>query len=141
MSRKMSRRVKVNLIDCLKPIDEFENTLFHSLAGHEDWEKFQKMWCQREIHHIMDENKKNKNGITPLHIAALKGHLKTCELIVACHVQDKNPADNDGITPLCCAVRKNHIKICELLLENVKNKLRQKMSNKSKNKCGNDSSP
>ena len=61
--------------------------------------------------------KKNKNGITPLHIAVLKGHLKTCELIVACNVQDKNPADNDGITPLCCAVRKNHLKICELLLE------------------------
>ena len=107
----------------IEPIDKVENTLIYSLASYENWETFQEMWCSKEFQHISDKNKKNKKGVTPLHIAALKGHLETCELIIACKVKDKNPATNNGYTPLCLAVQKNYIKICDLLLKNVKNKL------------------
>ena len=116
----MEKKVIVN---CLEPIDKVGNTLFHSLAVNENWEDFQKMWCSKEFQHISDKNKQNKKGVTPLHIVALKGHVTTCELIIACKVEDKNPAANNGYTPLCFAVQKNHIKICDLLLKNVKNKL------------------
>ena len=58
---------------------------------------------------------------TPLHIAARKGHLSVCELIIK-HIKDKNPKDASGMTPLHYAAKNGHFQICQLLLESIKKK-------------------
>lgn len=53
-------------------------------------------------------------GITPLHIAASKGHLSICELIIANGV-DKNPKElRECNTPFHFAALNGHASICRL---------------------------
>ena len=61
---------------------------------------------------VKDKNPSNpQNGRTPLHYAALNGHLKICRLIRA-NVKDKNPEDFKGVTPHALA-RKHVDKLFE----------------------------
>ena len=46
-----------------------------------------------------NKNPKNRDDWTPLHSAALHGHLKIADYIVKC-IEDKNPKTNSGWTPL-----------------------------------------
>ena len=50
-----------------------------------------------------DKNPGTVEGFTPLHYAALNGHLEVCQFILS-RVEDKNPSDNDDRTPLHCAI-------------------------------------
>ena len=43
-------------------------------------------------------NPANKNGNTPFHLAARKGYLNICELIME-HIEDLQPKNNEGKTP------------------------------------------
>ena len=49
--------------------------------------------------HCDDKNPADEDGMTPLHNAALQGHVEVCDLIIQ-NVKNKHPRDNDGKTPL-----------------------------------------
>ena len=72
-----------------------------------------------------NKNPRKKNGWTPLHIAAKKGHFEILKLIIG-QVEDKNPAIHGnnfyGGTPLHFAVSENHLEICKLILGEIKDK-------------------
>jgi len=65
-------------------------------------------------------NIQDKDGYTPLHYAAWKGHLKVVELLLE-HGANPNIQDKDGYTPLHYAAWKGHLKVVELLLEHGAN--------------------
>lgn len=59
---------------------------------------------------------------TPFHLAAQKGQLAVCQLMVQ-ELLDKNPAaTKSGVTPLHYAAEYGHVEVCKLILENVVNK-------------------
>ena len=45
---------------------------------------------------------------TPLHFAAINGHMSVCRLILS-NVENKNPGDDDGVTPLDFANENGHL--------------------------------
>ena len=64
---------------------------------------------------LQDKNPKSIGNSTPLHQAALNGHLDVCELICN-NVQNKNPEDDEGKTPLQIAHEKRDWKLLHFLL-------------------------
>ena len=64
-------------------------------------------------------NKDNMDGITPLHLAAERGSLELCQLIMA-HIEYKNPMDRFGQTPEDLAYRSGHLAIAKLFADNPK---------------------
>ena len=68
-----------------------------------------------------DANPADKWGGTPLHTAALYGHLEVVRLILD-SVEDKNPVDNRGLTPLHHAAREGYLEVVHLLLDSVVDK-------------------
>ena len=78
------------------PIGELRGLSPHHIAALEG--KYQLM--QNFLTKNTEKNpKKIEDGQTPLHIAARRGNLDICRLIVL-NVEDTNPADNNGCTPL-----------------------------------------
>ena len=61
-----------------------------------------------------NKNPGNNDGDTPLHMAAIDGHLEVCRLILE-NVQDKNPCNISGATPLTHAVNNGHLEIIKLI--------------------------
>jgi ankyrin repeat protein len=61
----------------LEKIDKEENTVFHTAACENYLDPFSYLESIKG-----DKNPKNKEGITPLHIASSKGHLQICELLM-----------------------------------------------------------
>jgi ankyrin repeat protein len=59
--------------------------------------------------------KKTLEGNTALHLAALLGHVKVAESLVA-HAADVNARNSSDITPLHCAVACSHADVVRLLL-------------------------
>ena len=59
--------------------------------------------------------------ITPLHMAAKKGHLEVCKLFIK-KLENKNPGDCKGLTPLSCAVEEGQYEICQYIISNLDNK-------------------
>ena len=68
----------------------------------------------------VDPNVQDKDGYTPLHYAAWKGHHKVVELLLE-HGANPNIQKHDGETPLHLAVWEGHHKVVELLLEHGAN--------------------
>ena len=67
---------------------------------------------------VKDKNPKNKDGRTPLHVAAAFGQTQIYDFIIK-HVKDKNPSANNGDTPLHIAAREGHVDVCKLIIANV----------------------
>jgi ankyrin repeat protein len=71
---------------------------------------------------------KTKNGRTPLHTAALHGHLRIVKLLLEksdkldSKMSDKmlNEKDSCGITPFMDALLADHVEIVEYLIQNYK---------------------
>ena len=69
---------------------------------------------------IGDKNPCNEDGTTPLHDAAIEGHLDIVKLILEQIDNNKNPADiESGDTPLHFAARGGHTEICREILQQV----------------------
>jgi ankyrin repeat protein len=71
-----------------------------------------KRWYQCE------KNPKNDDHFTPLHMAAMNGHLQTCNLIIKniCNRytrsgKPKNPESPDRTTPLHIAALNGHLQV------------------------------
>ena len=61
-----------------------------------------------------------KYGITPLYIAAFKGHEQIVQLLLEKGKSNVDFANKDGTTPLFCAAFKGHEQIVQILLEKGK---------------------
>ena len=48
---------------------------------------------------VVDKNPVNIHGFTPMHLAALNGHLEVCTQIIDV-LEHKNPGNENGLTPL-----------------------------------------
>ena len=70
---------------------------------------------------VSDKNPANEAGYTPLHLAAIQGHLNICKLIIEHReVSDKNPSNrHNGRTPLHLAASNGKLEICKLMADNV----------------------
>ena len=62
------------------------------------------------------KNPGNLDGNTPLHMAALNGHLDICEAILE-NIDEKNPRNHFGGTPFHSAAARGHTVICQLFIE------------------------
>jgi ankyrin repeat protein len=66
-------------------------------------------------------------------LAAKKGHLDICELILK-NVVDKNPQNNAGKTPLTLASENDHINVCSLICQYLsKNENKNEDTNENNN--------
>lgn len=63
---------------------------------------------------LKNENPSNIEGLTPLHEAAINGHVKICKIIIDTLV-NRNPPDDNGITPLYLASKNGHFEFCRLI--------------------------
>ena len=101
----------------LEEIDEAGNTAFHLAAAKDFLPIFDIRPFIRGGVYVTDvtdySNPKNKEGRTPLHVAAEKGHGTFCQLILNV-TGDVNPPDNDGMTPLHLAAKAGHLSICKV---------------------------
>ena len=59
-------------------------------------------------------NQARNDGVTPIFIAAEKGHIEVVKLLMN-STENPNQARNDGATPLSIATQKNHLEIVQLL--------------------------
>ena len=60
------------------------------------------------------------NGFTPLLVAAQRGYIGVCKLLLATGKANVKETTPDGGTPLLLAAQKGHTEVCELLLEKGK---------------------
>ena len=66
---------------------------------------------------VEDQNPKAPRcGTTPLHLAAIKGHLNVCHYIFS-QVLDLNPKDANGSTPLFKVAMYGHFDTCKLIID------------------------
>ena len=77
--------------------------------------------CITEIFKINDKNPRNKSGYTPLHAAALSGHLDIVMYLVdrIDYSVMKNPKNYVGITPLHEAAKMGHINVVKYIVANI----------------------
>ena len=64
---------------------------------------------------------RSNHGFTPLHFAALNGHLDVCKYITEI-TDDKSPRCNSGSTPLHQAALNGHLDVCKYLMEIIDDK-------------------
>ena len=61
------------------------------------------------------KNPPDHKGVTPLHFAAVKGHLETCTLILEKLCQNRNPKTFNGKTPGDFPHRNGHLELSKFL--------------------------
>ncbi|GAF80317.1 unnamed protein product, partial [marine sediment metagenome] len=64
----------------------------------------------------VDVNSRDRAGMTPLHLVAFLGHIKTAKLLIV-HGADVNAIDDKGETPLHLAADGGQLEIIKLLLD------------------------
>ena len=77
--------------------------------------------CEIIIERIQDKNPHNNTGETPLHLAAMEGHVKIVKLFLE-NLKHKNPPDYTWTTPFHQAAMRGHVEIVKLFLDNVEDK-------------------
>ena len=113
---KNDRSLVLNLlcntdIDFGEPIDNHGTAFLHSAA-----QCIHGRICEMVINYSsrpVDVNAKTRNGVTPLHMAALS-YSEACVMLLK-YEADINSATNYGYTPLQCAAKNGCYKACRLL--------------------------
>jgi len=59
---------------------------------------------------------KHNDGVTPLFISSLKGHLPVVECLIK-HGADVNQARNDGVTPLLVSSQEGNLPVVQYLIK------------------------
>ena len=83
--------------------------------------------CQFILENTIVKNPQTIDKVTPLHLAAIQGRWKICQLYFE-HFSDlwgyasKNPEDSKGDTPLHCAANYGHVLVCWIILDNIEDK-------------------
>lgn len=72
--------------------------------------------CQEIVKHLKDKNPVESNGITPIHLAAMNGHVWIYKWLSRHITGDKNPMDTFGQTPLHFAAYNGDYLMCKLIL-------------------------
>ena len=64
-----------------------------------------------------DPNVPDKNGITPIHLAAENGHLEVMKLLIKKTNNPNSPEFKNGKTPLHLAAENGHVDIIKILIK------------------------
>jgi ankyrin repeat protein len=106
----------INLGAELKVTDDRHNGLLHLAVKTRNLDLIKAL-----LNKGADPNTFNGNNKTPLAIAALKGKLEICKLLVANKANINFPYWNYAKGPLYCAIERENEEICEFFLENGAN--------------------
>ena len=98
-------------IDLKRPIDEQGNTFLHSAAKSIYGRMVEMVIRYSPV--TLDVNSKNRNGVTPLHVAALN-NTEACSMLLL-YGADVNNTNNLGYTPLQYAAMHGRYKACKML--------------------------
>ena len=77
--------------------------------------------CKEMNNHFKVENLKNAAGDTPLHKAAIFGHLEVFFMVTS-RIQNINPRNYEGFTPLHFAAGHGHLPVCQYIIDRVPDK-------------------
>ena len=69
-----------------------------------------------------DKNPSRKDSLTPLHLAAGKGHFQVCTFIME-NLENKNTGNKRGKTPFHVAAKRGQLTICKLMIKSVDNNI------------------
>ena len=72
--------------------------------------------CQEIVKYLDDKNPVDSNGLTPIHLAVMNGHVWIYMWLIRHITGDKNPMDNFGQTPLLFAADNGDFLMCQLIL-------------------------
>ena len=73
------------------------------------------------VRNVKDKNPEDKDGITPLHLAAISKDFEIVKYLIS-NIDDKNPGDKTGRTPLHNCAMLGHLKILTHIMDKVSNK-------------------
>ena len=73
------------------------------------------------LYKINDRSPRNNSGYTPLHEAALRGHLDIVKYLFD-RIKNKNPRNDLGTTPLHEAAKEGHIDVVKYIVANIDEK-------------------
>ena len=93
--------------------DDYGFTVLHSAAGSGDSELLQYL-----IENGSEVFSKTENGRNCLHVAAEKGHLKICRMLLQSYNFVNHERDDDGLTVLHSAVLSGELELLQYLIEN-----------------------
>jgi len=111
---------KAQLCSCVLNSAQFLSSPQHLTSAFGFINSF-KYFCEKTNNY----NPQNNDGcsyenVTPLHIAAWKGHTNIAKLIVE-NISDCNIQDSHGKTPLDIAAYHGHFEICKILVKKLTN--------------------
>jgi ankyrin repeat protein len=96
-----------------------KSNLFFKLVQSSDVEKIQQLLKDKEVNL---ETLKDKNGMTPLHVASIMGDVELAKILLE-NGSKVNVVDKDGFTPFHFAADNDHVEFIEFLYENDKETL------------------
>ena len=94
-------------------VTDWQDSDLHIAALDGDLERLRQVFAEEGYE---DYNIKDQGGITPLYLAAQKGHVDVCKEILSV-TKDASPRwQQGGATPLIMAAQNGHKEVCWLLL-------------------------
>jgi len=111
---------KAQLRSCVLNSTEFLSSPQHLTSAFGFINSFKYICEKTKDYNPQNNNRCSYENVTPLHIAAWKGHFNICKLIVE-NISDCNIQDSHGKTPLDIAAYHGHFEICQILVKKLTN--------------------